>query len=258
MLKITVFGSGTSHGIPVVGCSCATCTSLDPRDNRTRASVLIETANEHILIDTATEFRLQAVRNGLSRLDAVCFTHPHADHVHGLDDIRPLSRERPIPVYGSASTLREIKKRFDYVFKRHSAGGGVPRITMKNVYRNRPFLIGTTRVVPLEVYHGSLPIFGYRIGNFAYITDCSRIPETTVPSLMGLDLLIIGALRERSHPTHFSFSQAIELIERINPVQSYFTHISHNHTHSEICSIIRKATDKKIEPAYDGLLCTLE
>lgn len=257
MLKITVLGSGTSHGIPMVGCACEVCKSDDPKDSRMRSSILVSTDTDHFLIDTATEFRLQAIRAGITRLDAICFTHSHADHIHGLDDIRPLTREIPARIYASGNVLRDIRKRFDYIFKGKTEGGGVPRVETKKIFPYQPFLIGTTEIMPLKVMHGRLEILGYRIGNAAYITDCSYLPERTIDALTGLDVLILGALRERPHPTHLSFKGAIDIIERINPRQSFFTHLSHNHSHSDILKYVRRHSDKKIEPAYDGLSFTL-
>ena len=252
-MRVTVLGSGTSNGVPVIGCSCSVCTSRDPRDIRFRSSVFIQSENTSVLIDTAPEFRLQAIKAGIRSLNTVLYTHTHADHVHGLDDIRPLTKECPIELYGTSKDMRSIKNRFDYAFKKQKAGGGVPNIELKAVRAGSPFTLGNLPVTALGIRHGKQMIYGYRIRDFVYITDCSFIPEKTFEHLNGIKVLIIGALRERPHPTHFSFDQAISLIEKINPGMSYFTHICHIHSHKEISAYIKRKTDKKIEPAYDGL-----
>ncbi len=253
-MRITFLGTGTSHGIPVVGCACPVCTSSDEHNRRTRASIWIriETgeACRSILIDTATEFRLQAVRAGLNHLDAILLTHPHADHLHGLDDVRPLcSPEHPIPVFGSKETLRELSRRFDYIFHPRQKGGGVPNLTLNTILAGKPFWIHGIPILPFSVKHGKLDILGYRIGSFAYITDCSFIPEATYPLLEGLEVLVLGALRKRPHPTHFSIQEALKAAERLKPQRVYLTHLCHEVEHEAI----KKELPPWVVPSFDGL-----
>jgi phosphoribosyl 1,2-cyclic phosphate phosphodiesterase len=250
-MKITVLGSGTSHGIPVIGCNCSVCKSADWKDRRTRTSLWIREGKTSILIDTATEFRLQAVREGLEHLDAVFLTHAHADHIHGLDDLRPLSWKGHIPVYGKEDTLEEIRSRFSYIFKKTQIGGGKPKILLRRM-EEKPVRVGGLTVVPLPVFHGDMRIQGYKIGTFAYITDCSMVPDETYELLKGVEYLIIGALRETPHATHFSIAQAIEAAERISPKRVYLTHLSHEVGNSRV----EEMTPLWAGPAWDGL--TLE
>lgn len=247
-MKIRVLGSGTSNGVPVVGCDCPVCMSSDPRNNRTRASVLVTHDDTSILIDTATEFRIQACRGGIRRLDAVFFTHAHADHLHGLDDIRPLTYERPLNLYASPATVEEIKYRFSYIFQSQKLGGGIPRVRL-NAIGTDPIRCGSLEVLPVPVLHGMLPINGFRIGPFAYLTDCNNIPSRSYALLKDLDLLIIDALRYRKHPTHFSIDQAVDEIAKIAPRRAFLTHMCHDVEYHELASILPEG----IAPAYDGL-----
>ena len=170
-MKITILGSGTSHGVPMIGCDCEVCTSDDEKNKRTRASVWIEKDDTSILIDTSTDFRFQTLREGIPDIDAILFTHAHADHIHGLDDIRPYSYKHVVPVYGNKPTINELRRRFDYIFKKTQRGGGKPNIDLHRI--QRPFSIGPVEIIPVPIMHGKLPIFGVRIGGFAYLTDCS-------------------------------------------------------------------------------------
>lgn len=247
-MHVTFLGTGTSHGIPVIGCRCEVCTSTDARNRRTRSSVWLHDRSRSLLIDTAPEFRLQAVSAGLSRLDAVLYTHTHADHLHGLDDVRPLSVRRPVPVYGTGPTVRELVRRFPYVFQLTQEGGGKPRLTLHEIDRH-PFRASGFTVVPVPLLHGLLPVLGFRIGGFAYLTDCSRIPDESRALLAGLEVLVIDALRYRPHPTHFSVSQALEEIDRLRPTRAYLTHIAHDLEHLTLLGTLPSG----IEPAYDGL-----
>jgi phosphoribosyl 1,2-cyclic phosphate phosphodiesterase len=175
MTKLTFLGTGTSHGIPVIGCRCPVCTSRDPKNNRTRASLLVEHHNSTFLIDTGQEFRIQAVRAGISHLDAVFYTHDHADHLYGIDDLRIFTRHQPLPVYGAEDTLDQIKHRFAYIFSGNLPGGGVPSLEL-NVIKNEGIVIDGLSIIPVPIYHGKRIIYGYRFGDAAYLTDCSGIP----------------------------------------------------------------------------------
>ncbi|MCX7787504.1 MAG: MBL fold metallo-hydrolase [Spirochaetes bacterium] len=263
-MRVMFLGTGTSHGIPVVGCNCAVCTSSDEHNRRTRASIWIQVQRREkdsrcksssIVIDTATEFRLQAIRVGLKHLDAILLTHPHADHLHGLDDVRPLcSSDHPIPVFGTEGTLEELSRRFDYIFHPRQRGGGVPNLSLTTIFGGTPFQIHGISILPFTVKHGKLDILGYRIGTFAYITDCSSIPEETFPLLEGLDVLVLGALRKRPHPTHFSIPEALGVVERIQPRMTYLTHLCHEVDHETI----KKELPVWVAPSYDGLQLDLE
>lgn len=249
-MRVTMLGSGTSSGVPVIGCRCAVCTSSDPRNVRTRAGLKIEIGDAVLLVDTPPDLRQQALRYGLERLDAVLFTHAHADHVFGLDDVRIFNfrQRRPIPCYGSASTLDAVRRTFAYAFEGGQKGGGKPQLDL--VVVDAPFELAGRSIEPIPVWHGELPVFGYRIGRFAYVTDCSRIPERSVERLRGLDVLILGALRYSRHPTHFSIGEAIEMAERIGAGRTYFTHLAHevDHAAPEV------EMPAGIEFGYDGLV----
>lgn len=249
--RITFLGTGTSHGIPMIGCGCATCTSTDPRDRRWRPSVRIELPDGlSVLVDTSPDLRAQALAFGVNRVDAILFTHGHADHVLGLDEVRRYNalQRSVIPCFGDARTLGEVRRTFAYVFSRPQEGGGVPRLALFPV--GGPFCLGRHVVVPVPVYHGSLPILGYRVGGFAYLTDCSRIPDASWPLLEGLELLVLDALRNRPHPTHFTVAQALEAIARVSPARALLTHLCHDLAHD--------ATTQRLPPgvelAHDGLI----
>jgi len=255
-VDITILGSGTSTGVPVVGCDCRVCSSTDPRDRRTRASLWLRHGDISILFDTATEFRIQALAAGIDRIDAVFLTHAHADHVHGLDDLRPLTHHRPIPLYGSRATMEEVRERFSYIFRSSRIGGGKPRLDLRPI--DGPVVIDggegqELSVLPVRVYHGELPILGYRIGKFAYLTDCSDIPEESYALLDGVEVLVIDALRFRPHPTHFNVEQATAAVERIGATTAYFTHLCHEVSYREL----EEALPAGIHPAYDGLSFSL-
>jgi len=254
-MRVTFLGTGTSHGVPMIGCDCAVCTSPNPKNNRLRCSILVQQGEHTLLVDTATEFRIQALRHRIRRLDAILFTHAHADHISGLDDVRVFSyRGRgAIPVYGDAETLRAIRTRFDYVFMETQAGGGKPQLDLRELVPYRPLELNGLRVVPLTVYHGELPILALRFEEgprtFAYVTDVSRIPDEAKPYLRGVDVLVLDALRRRPHPTHFSLDEAVAAARELEPGRTYFTHIAHDLEH--------EATNATLPPgmelAYDGL-----
>lgn len=248
-MEITFLGSGTSHGVPVLTCTCSVCTSSDPRNKRTRSSLWVQERGTSILIDTATEFRLQALQAGLRQVDGVLYTHCHADHVFGFDDLRVFSRltKRSIPVYGNAPTIAELRQVFSYVFRKTQEGGGKPQV--ETIVVDAPFQVGEVLVQPILVFHGELPIFGYRIGDLAYITDCSSIPPQSLKLLQDLDILILGVVRFDPHPTHMHVAQALDLVAKLQPKQTYFTHISHLMDHSEVS----RSLPAGVYLAYDGL-----
>jgi phosphoribosyl 1,2-cyclic phosphate phosphodiesterase len=248
-VKITFLGTGTSTGVPVPTCSCAVCLSTDPRDKRLRPSVLLDWDGAAVLVDTSTDLRMQALRHGLMHLDAVLYTHAHADHVFGLDELRMYNWRRggPIPVFGSAETLAAIRRTFWYVFEDVEAGGGKPALDLHAV--DAPFpLLGRT-IVPVPLHHGRLPILGYRTGGFAYLTDVSEIPARSYPLLRDLDVLVISALRLRPHPTHMHLARALEEAARIGARHTWLTHIAHEIGHAEVSN----ALPSGVALAYDGL-----
>jgi phosphoribosyl 1,2-cyclic phosphate phosphodiesterase len=253
MLKMTFLGTGTSHGVPVIGCDCRVCRSEDQRNKRMRASVLIEHDGHRYLVDTGQEFRLQALRAGIDSLDAVFYTHDHADHLYGIDDLRALTFGKKLPVYGAEDTIDQIRHRFAYIFESDLPGGGVPSLDLRIMPREPLVLDGLT-VTPVPIYHGRRIIYGYRFGSIAYLTDCSGIPESSYELLRDLDVLVVGALRWRSHPTHYSVPEAIAAIERIRPRQAYLTHMCHILEHEEL----DRQLPENISPAYDGLIVTVD
>jgi phosphoribosyl 1,2-cyclic phosphate phosphodiesterase len=265
-LKITVLGSGTSYGVPMIGCDCEVCRSTDARDRRSRPSVLVEmtvdddrvgavaAATRTILIDTSTDLRAQALRFDLRRIDAVLFTHSHADHIFGLDEVRRFNQlqKEAIPCYADAATVADLRRTFAYIFERDTPkGGGIPKIGLQRI--GGRFCLGAVEIVPVPLLHGTRPILGFRIGAFAYLTDCSRIPESSFPLLEGVTTLVLDALRERAHTTHFSVPEALAAAARIGAARTYFTHISHELPHAATCARLPAG----VELAYDGLVLTV-
>ena len=246
-MRITFLGTGTSVGIPTVGCDCDTCLSSDPRDKRLRASILVNRDGKNILIDASTDFRQQALTAGLTQIDAILFTHAHADHCFGLDDTRPIMfRNGPIDCYASDITWEGLRRIYAYAFE-PSIYPGVPRIVPHQI--DGAFnLLGAT-IEPLSVIHGRLPVTAFKIGRFAYVTDCNLIPDEACAVLKGLDLLIIDALRFKSHPTHMTVDQSLEYIERLRPRRALLTHISHDIKHEDTSGRLPAG----VEIAYDGL-----
>lgn len=246
-MKVTFLGTGTSVGVPSVGCDCDTCLSDDPRDNRLRTSVLIEHQGKNIIIDPSIDFRQQALRVGLRHLAAILVTHSHADHCFGLDDTRPIMfRDGAIPVYASDITWQGLRRIFSYAFE--PAGyPGVPRIVPHSIDGDFD-LLGLV-VEPLTVIHGPLPVTAFRIGDFAYVTDCNSIPDETCARLMGLDLLVIDALRFKKHPTHMTLDESLEYIQKLKPGRALLTHISHDIKHAKTSERLPEG----VEIAYDGL-----
>lgn len=251
---MTMLGSGTSTGVPVVGCGCEVCRSLDPRNRRLRPGLLMETAGLSLVIDTSPDFREQALRCGIERVDAVLYTHSHADHVFGLDDLRIFNFRQggSIPCFGSAETMSRMRQIFAYVFEDGQEGGGKPRLELVAV--RAPFDFSGLQVVPIPVRHGAMEVFGYRIGRFACVTDVNFIPETSFALLEGVELLVLSALRYRPHPTHFSLAEAVAVAQRIGARRTLLTHIAHDIDHARL----EIALPPGIELGYDGLVATLE
>ena len=248
-MRVTVLGSGTSSGVPQVGCDCAVCRSADPRDRRTRCSVLVSTGGGDVLIDTATDLRAQSLALGLRKVDAVLYTHHHADHVHGIDDLRAFNfvMRRAIPLHGPPWMMDFLRARYDYLFTDVQAGGGKPQVSLHPVTGAFELCGRTWRLI--DVFHGDLAIAAYRVGGFACLTDVSRIPDGSWEFLQGLDVLILGALRDEPHPTHFTVAQALDVIARLAPRRAYLTHLCHKLGHASLAARLPAG----VEPAYDGL-----
>jgi phosphoribosyl 1,2-cyclic phosphate phosphodiesterase len=252
-MRVTFLGTGTSHGVPMIGCRCDVCRSGDPRDRRWRPSIYIEgPSGGAVLVDTGPDLRAQALAYDVTRVDAIFFTHGHADHVVGLDEVRRFNALQggAIPCFADALTIDEISRMFGYVFDAHTPkGGGVPELAFTRITAGESLRVAGMTIVPLTVYHGQRPVLGFRVGAFAYLTDCSRIPDHTWPLLDGLEVVVLDALRERPHPTHFSLSEAVDAAGRVGAPRTYFTHICHDLPHA--------ATSARLPPgmelAYDGL-----
>ena len=254
--RVTMLGTGTSHGVPMIGCHCATCRSTDVRDRRLRPSIYIEIPERvQILVDTATDLRQQALAHSITRVDAVLFTHGHADHILGLDDLRSFNRLQgaAIPCYANDETWTHIRRQFAYIFEGPlQAGGGVPQITANEVLGT--FFIRGVKIVPVPLWHGKLPILGFRLGNFAYLTDCNRIPDESFGLIEGVDILVLDALRDEPHDTHFTLGEAVVVAQKIAAPQTYFTHMTHDLPHAKTNARLPEG----IELAYDGLVFDIE
>ncbi len=251
-MRVTVLGSGTSAGVPTLGCRCEICRSPDPRNKRMRASAYIETAERRILIDCGPDFRTQALANGVEDVDEVLLTHSHADHVGGLDDLRSFNmvHKHPITVHGNADTLGDVRERFSYCFRPpQQVGGGLPDLRLSLVAPGKPVDLGIG-AVPVPVFHGTLPILGWRLGDFAYLTDVSRLPEEAFPLLEGVRTLVSSALRHRPHPTHMSLDEAVALARRIGAERTWFIHMCHDLDHETT----NAALPSDIQLAHDGLV----
>ncbi len=248
-LRLTVLGSGTSMGVPTLGCHCAVCESTDPHDQRTRPSVLLSYNGRNVVIDTTPDFRFQAMRARIDRLDAVIFTHGHADHIMGLDDVRPynMKQRAVIPIYAAEDTLRTLRRQFAYIFDEAPPGSTLPLIELRAI--DGPFEVAGLKIVPIPAMHGTQPVLGFRIGNAAYLTDFSTVPENSKALLQGLDDFILDALRYVPHPTHSNVEQSLALVKELKPKRSWFTHICHDLGHEEAN---RKLPDN-VRLAYDGL-----
>jgi len=251
-MKLTFLGTGTSTGVPSIGCQCETCTSDDPRDKRLRVSIIIEHDGQTVLVDTSSDFRQQALRYGLKRLDAVLITHCHADHIFGLDDIRPLNfRYGALGVYANERAWPDIRRIFKYIFEPTYFGGGLPQVVPHIVFAGAPFCLSKDlEVMPLEVIHGRLPVMAYRFNDFAYATDLNEIPPATMDALRGLDVFVLDCLRFKEHPTHLWLDKALAYLAELRPHRAYLTHIAHDVKHARDSQRLPDG----VEWAYDGLV----
>lgn len=253
-MRLTLLGTGTSMGVPQIGCGCAVCRSTDPHDQRTRTSALVEAGNATLLIDTPPELRLQVLRAGVRRIDAVLYTHEHADHVHGIDDLRSFSllRDGALPLYGPPTTIDHLNNSFRYIFDDGVVpleGTSKPHLTLNALPPNVAARIAGIDVLPIALEHGSLTVYGYRIGSLAYVTDVKRVDQVARSLLRGVRILVLNALWWRTHPTHLSFDEAIETARAIGAERTILTHLTHETGHRELQAQLPDG----VEPGYDGL-----
>jgi phosphoribosyl 1,2-cyclic phosphate phosphodiesterase len=249
--QVVFLGTGTSHGVPMIGCRCGVCTSSDPHDTRLRPSILVRGPRGPVLVDTSPDLRQQALTHGMDRLEAVLFTHSHADHVLGLDEVRRFNHLQgtPLPCFATEATWADLRQTFHYVFSgKPKTGGGVPELEPHVI--DGPFVAGGLRVVPVPLWHGRMPVLGFRFGSFAYLTDCNRVDDAAWPLLAGVDTLVVDALRDRPHSTHFTVEQALEVVARVAPRCAYLTHMTHDLGHAATNARLPAG----VQLAYDGLV----
>jgi phosphoribosyl 1,2-cyclic phosphate phosphodiesterase len=256
-MRLTFLGTGTSFGVPQIGCDCPVCRSPDPRDKRTRSGAIVQDGDATVLIDTPPELRLQLIAGGFSSIDAVAYTHEHADHINGIDDLRMFSvrRRRPLPVYGPRETLDRLRRSFDYIFDEAALpyeGTSKPTLEIHEIEPGRPVSMAGVEALPLSFRHGHLRVFGYRFGKLAYLTDVKAIPDAERDQLRGLEVLVVNALWWRPHPTHLSIGEAVEAARALGARRTYLTHLTHETGHAELAARLPDG----VKPAYDGL--TLE
>lgn len=252
---LTVLGSGTSMGVPTIGCDCAVCRSADPHDKRTRPSVLVEYDGHAVLIDTTPDFREQAIREKIHRLDAVLYTHTHADHILGMDDLRPISflhKPGKLPLYAHPKAIEFLRNMFRYIFDANYKFGGLPLLELKPL--EDPVNLFGAEFEPITVIHGESEIYGFRFGSAAYLTDHSDVPEASLEKLRGLDILFLDALRHKPHPTHSTVENSLRIVERVKPRRAFFTHICHELPHEETNAML----PENVRLSYDGMKLEFE
>lgn len=258
MTEVTVLGSGTSTGVPLIHCRCKTCRSKNPKNHRLRASIWVKSRGKSILVDTSTDLRQQALQNKIPRIDAVLFTHPHADHIHGIDELRSFNfvQKQSIPVYANDWTRKELLTKFPYIFGTGKAGpekpegGGIPQLVMNELVSSQETVeICGVPVTPIALQHGSKECLGYRFDRVAYVTDCSYIPETSLQRLIDLEILILDCVRLDPHPTHFNLDQALDLVSKIRPKKTFLSHLGHDFEYVEW----KKKLPKGVHLAFDGM-----
>jgi len=253
-VKVTFLGTGTSQGIPMIGCKHPVCLSNDQKDKRLRSSAMIEFNNHRYIIDCGPDFRQQMLKNEVEGIDGILFTHEHTDHLIGLDDIRPFYfHQGNIPLYAEPRVIKALEKRFDYIFDVKNKYPGIPSVDIFPI-SEKPFYLHDLEVIPIRVYHGKLPILGFRFGDFTYITDAKTIPDTEIEKIKGTRVLVVNALRREPHLTHFNLEEALEFVKKVNPEKAYFTHISHLlGFHEEV----EKNLPNHIHLAFDNLKITI-
>jgi phosphoribosyl 1,2-cyclic phosphate phosphodiesterase len=257
-MKITVLGSGTSAGVPFILCPCKVCQSTNPRNKRLRASIWIQIRGKSLLVDTSTDLRQQALRENIDRIDAVLYTHPHADHIHGIDELRSFNyiQKSMIPVYGNAWTCEDLARKFDYIFQpKESKGGGIPQLSLHPFDPENPaFSAVGVDVIPLPLEHGDQQSVGFRVDSMAYVTDCSLIPPVSLQRMQNLEVLILDCVRLAPHHTHFSLKQALETVEKLKPRRTFLTHLGHELDYEKESTLLPQG----VHFAYDGLVIESE
>lgn len=254
-LKVTFLGTGTSQGIPIIGSIHPVCLSKNSKDKRLRVSVLLSWDDHNYVIDCGPDFRQQMLAHPIEKLNGILFTHEHSDHTAGIDDIRPFFfRQGDIPIYAHARVIYELERRFDYIFAKENRYPGAPKVLVNTIENNCPFVLGNTTVIPIQVDHNGLQVFGFRIKDFTYITDAKQIDDKEIEKIKGSKVLVINALREEAHESHFNLEEALAFVDRVKPHITYFTHISHLlGFHNEV----EKKLPKNVHLAYDNLVITV-